>query len=264
MSALVQTEIDSRGVVTVTLNRPEYNNAYNGDMLQSLLDGAEALASDAAARVVVIRGAGKHFQAGADLKWLRSVAAQDATANIAASRLTALAVHRLCCLPLPTIALVQGACIGGGTGVAAACDVVIAANDAQFAISEARWGLAASIIFPHLNACMGSRQVRRYAQTCEKFDAVTAKRLGLVHEVCDGDALDEVAAPIIDHLLRAAPVSLRETKLGVLQCAGLLLSDDELSELIIAHANKRQSSEAKEGILSFLEKRDATWYPAQA
>jgi methylglutaconyl-CoA hydratase len=199
--------------------------------------------------------------AGADLDWLRAVAARDAGANLAASRLTLTAVHDLCCLPQPTIALVHGACMGGGTGIAAACDIVVASRDARFAISEARWGLAATIIFPHLVAAIGSRQARRYAQTCEVFDAVTAQRIGLVHEVCEPGALDAAAAPLVEHLLRAAPGALAETKHGVLDAGGLLLDEATLEKLAAAHARRRQHAEAAEGIASFTERRDATWYP---
>jgi len=143
----VLCELDKRGVATITLNRPEVNNAYNGDMLNGVHEAMDDLATQTSLRVVVIQGSGKHFQAGADLTWISSVGKTDPTGNEKASRLTAEAVRRLNELPIPTIALVHGACIGGGTGIISSCDVVIAAESATFGISEARWGLVAGIIF---------------------------------------------------------------------------------------------------------------------
>ena len=134
-------------------------------------------------RAIVITGNGRHFQAGADLKWIDAVRTSSARENIEVSRATAEAVHRLNHAPVPTIALVQGACFGGGTGLVAACDVVIAADNANFSIAEVRWGLTAAIIVPQLNDAIGTRQMRRYALTGERFDAVEARRIGLVHQV---------------------------------------------------------------------------------
>ena len=134
-------------------------------------------------RVVVLKGNGKHFQAGADLKWINGVRPKSAAENEAVSRATFEAVQRLNLLPIPTVALVQGGCFGGGTGVISACDVVIAADNAMFSITEVRWGLTAAIIIPQLCDAIGVRQVRRYALTGERFGAQDARRIGLVHEV---------------------------------------------------------------------------------
>ncbi|HRD77234.1 MAG TPA: enoyl-CoA hydratase-related protein, partial [Hyphomicrobiaceae bacterium] len=183
MSKAVLWSRDARGVATVTFNRPEVNNAYNGDLIQGVLDAMDDLGGQPGLRVVVLKGNGKHFQAGADLKWINSVRPGSHEANVAVSRATAEAVDRLNRLPVPVVALVQGGCFGGGTGIVAACDVVIAADNALFSIAEVRWGLHAGIIIPQLNDAMGVRQVRRYALTGERFGADEARRLGLVHEV---------------------------------------------------------------------------------
>lgn len=258
---VVLSSVDARGVARVTLNRPEKNNAYNAELVAALLDTFTALAGDPMVRVVVIRGNGRHFQAGADLNWLSAVAAQDEAANLETSRRTALVVRGLNEFPKPTIALIHGACIGGGTGVAAACDVVIASSDAHFAISEARWGLYASVIFPQLIAAIGERQVRRYALTCERFDAVEAQRIGLVHAICEPGELDAAAAPIIEALLSAAPKAVAQTKRDVMRCAGSVMDDAMCESLVAAHAAKRQTAEAAEGFASFTGKRDPAWYP---
>ncbi len=176
--------IDARGVATVTLNRPDVNNAYNGALIDGLLAAMDALEKETRLRVVVLKGNGRHFQAGADLKWIRGVARETMPANDAASRATARAVDRLNRLPVPTVALVQGGCFGGGTGVIAACDIVIAAEDALFSITEVRWGLTAAIIIPQLVDAISARQVRRYALTGERFGAAEARRIGLCTTSC--------------------------------------------------------------------------------
>ncbi|MFO1350671.1 MAG: enoyl-CoA hydratase-related protein [Gammaproteobacteria bacterium] len=259
--ALVLRQIDERGVATLTLNRPEVNNAYNGDMIAELAAGVTALAADRRTRIVVLRGNGKHFQAGADLRWLQDIAALDAVANLDVSRLTARALRDLNQLPLPTIALIHGGCFGGGTGMAAACDIVIASRDAQFAISEARWGVVAGIIFPQLIGAIGLRNVRRYTLSCERFDASKALALGLVHEVCETGKLDEAAAPVIDSLLLAGPEAVAYSKKACLELAGAWIDDVVLERLAVEHSNKRQSAEAAEGLRSFVEKRKPKWYP---
>lgn len=258
---LVLCDLDARGVARVTLNRPERNNAYNAELVQALLDTFGTLAGEPRVRLVVIRGNGRHFQAGADLNWLAAVAGQDEAANLETSRRTALVVRGLNEFPKPTIALIHGACIGGGTGVAAACDVVIAARDAYFAISEARWGLFASVIFPQLIAAIGERHVRRYALTCERFDAEEAKRIGLVHELCEPGELEAAAAPIIEALLIASPKGVAQTKRDVMRCAGSVMEESVFEALVASHAAKRQTAEAAEGFASFVEKREPAWYP---
>ncbi|MGR9091376.1 MAG: enoyl-CoA hydratase-related protein [Gammaproteobacteria bacterium] len=260
-NAVVLCAVDERRIATVTLNRPHVNNAYNAELVAALIETFGALREDESLRAVVIRGNGPHFQAGADLRWLDEIARMDPAANVATSTRTAAAVRGLNEMPMPVIALVHGACIGGGTGIVAAADIVIASSDAIFAISEARWGVFASIIFPQLNAAIGARQVRRYAVTCERFDAEQARVLGLVHEVCAPGGLDEAAAPILDGILRAGPRAVRATKRSVMSCAGQFMSDGQFDELVQLHADVRQSAEAREGFSSFREKREPGWYP---
>jgi methylglutaconyl-CoA hydratase len=265
-AAPLQVDVDARGVATVRLNRPQRNNAYDGALLQALLDGLVALQADPAVRVIVLRGNGAHFQAGADLGWLREVATRDAAqgsdaAGLAASRLTAQAVRALDDSPKPTVALIHGSCIGGGTGVAAACDVVIAERSAVFAISEARWGLAATIIFPQLDAAIGVRQVRRYALSGERFDAVRAQAIGLVHELCEPGGLDAAAAPVIDGLLRSGPQASAISKRSARACAGAIVSDARFEQLVEEHARRRRSAEAAEGLAAFAQRRPPAWAP---
>ncbi len=253
--------LDERGVATVTLNRPEVNNAYDAGLIEGLLTAMDELGGKPQLRVVVLRGNGRHFQAGADLKWINSVRLQSPAANEAASQATFEAVQRLNRLPVPTVALVQGGCFGGGTGVISACDVVIAADNAVFSITEVRWGLTAAIIIPQLCDAIGVRQVRRYALTGERFDAQEARRIGLVHDVVSLNDLEAAGAKVVEQLLANAPDALAETKALAMESSfgGMSVDDAAYARLVRMHAAKRQSSEAEEGLASFAEKRAANW-----
>lgn len=251
--------LDERGVATVTLNRPEVNNAYDSGLIHGVLSAMDELGKQSLLRVVVLKGNGKHFQAGADLKWINAVRPQSRAENEAVSRATFEAVQRLNGLPIPTVALVQGGCFGGGTGVIAACDVVIAADNAMFSIAEARWGLTAAIIIPQLNDAIGVRQVRRYALTGERFGAAEARRIGLVHEVVPAAELAASGERIVDHLLANGPEAIRQTKAHALAFAWGEVRDATFDQLVDAHAAKRMSAEAAEGLASFKEKRAARW-----
>ena len=259
---VVLLDVDKRGIATITLNRPEVNNAYNGEFVKAMIEAVVSCSNDDTVRVIVIKGNGKHFQAGADLKWLKEIGKLSPQENIDVSRLTASAIRGLTEVMKPTIALVHGGCFGGGTGIAASCDIVVASDDALFSITETRWGVMASIIVPQLNAAIGPRNTRRYALTCERFDAQTALNIGLVHQVCPSGKLDDTAAPIIENLLLAAPIATSETKKATLKDAGLLLTDEYFEELVSSHAAKRQTDEAMEGLASFSEKRNPSWYPS--
>ncbi len=260
--ATVRVEIDPRGIATLWLARPEKNNAYNAQMIAELTEGARALAADGAVRVIVIRGEGRHFQAGADLGWINSLRGLTPDQSIAVSLRTAQAVYGLMTMPKPVVALVHGGCFGGGTGIAAACDIVIADETAMFSIAEARWGLTALPIVPQLLSRIGPGRLRRYCLTCERFDARRAFEIGLVDEVCAPGALDATAAPILDALLHCPPGALAQSKAAALKYAGLDRDAAGLAELARPHGLKHLDDEAGEGLQSFLEKRKPAWYPA--
>ena len=252
-------DVDARGVATVTLNRPEVNNAYNGAMIDGLLAALDALGQAHGLRAVVLKGNGKHFQAGADLKWINEVRRSSPEENLRVSRTTAEAVQRLGVAPLPTVALVHGGCFGGGTGMVAACDVVIAADNAVFSIAEVRWGLHASIIIPQLADAISVRQLRRYALTGERFNADEAARIGLVHKVVPLPELEAEGARMVDHILANGPDAIAQTKAWVLKSTWSDLDEDAFAALIESHSTKRQSAEAGEGLASFVEKRAGRW-----
>jgi methylglutaconyl-CoA hydratase len=253
-------ELDERGIATVTLNRPEVNNAYDAGLINGVLAAMDELGQKPV-RVVVLKGNGKHFQAGADLKWINTVRPQSAAENEAVSKATFEAVQRLNLLPVPTVALVQGGCFGGGTGIISACDVVIAADNAMFSITEVRWGLTAAIIIPQLCDAIGVRQVRRYALTGERFGAADARRIGLAHEVVPLSELEAAGAKVVEQLLANAPQALTETKALAMEISfgGMSIDDEAYARLVRMHAAKRQTEEASEGLASFAEKRAGNW-----
>jgi len=257
----VSVRVDKRGVATVSFDRPERNNAYDGEMIAELVGGVAKLGDDDRVRVVVLRGKGRHFQAGADLAWVRSLKDRSVAENVAVSRCTTEAVHGLTRLGKPTIALIHGGCFGGGTGIASACDIVIADESAMFSITEARWGLTALPIIPQLLSRIGPGRLRRYALTCERFGADRAFEIGLADEICATGSLDAAAAPVIDALLHCPPQALAASKEAILKYAGLVFSDLEKDEMARPHGMKRLDDEAAEGLASFLEKRKPNWYP---
>lgn len=259
--APVNCSLDQRGVATVTFNRPEVNNAYNDDLIRAVLAAIDQLSQVAGLRAVVLRGEGRQLQAGADLAWINHVRPQSPATNLAASQQTFEAVQRLNTLGVPTLALVQGACFGGGTGIIAACDVVVAADNALFSITEVRWGLTAAIIIPQLVDAIGVRQLRRYALTGERFGAEEARRIGLVHEVVALAGLADAGERVLTQLLANGPRALLETKQQILALAagGQEAGDAVWAPVVAAHAAKRQTAEAAEGLASFAGKRDARW-----
>ena len=258
--------LDKRGVATVMLNRPQVNNAYDGGLIHGVLSAMDELGKQSLLRVVVLKGNGKHFQAGADLKWINAVRPQSRAENEAVSRATFEAVQRFNGLPIPTVALVQGGCFGGGTGVIAACDVVIAADNAMFSITEVRWGLTAAIIIPQLCDAIGVRQVRRYALTGERFGAQEARRIGLVHEVVPLSELESAGGKVVEQLLANGPEAMAETKALAMESSfgGMGVEHEAYARLIRMHAARRQTPEASEGLASFAEKRAANWGPGRA
>src|SRR6266481_6351805 len=182
-------EIETRaGVVTVWMNRANAHNAFNEALIAELTQVFETFDRDPAVRVVVLAGRGKSFSAGADLDWMRRVAAHTAEDNRRDARLLAKMFKTIHRLTKPTIARVHGAALGGGVGLAAVCDIAIASTQASFATTEVKLGFIPAVISPYVIAAIGERQARRYFLTAERIDAQEARRIGLVHEVVDSGA----------------------------------------------------------------------------
>src|SRR6478672_7880747 len=254
--------MDGRGIATLTLNRPEVANAYDDDLLLAMTNAMEGLAHDASVRALVIRGAGKHFQAGADINWLNRLSRQGPEENYRASIVTVRFSKALNELPKPTIAVIHGACFGGGVGIACCVDVALATPDALFAISEVRHGIAPTPISTHMVNAIGLRQTRRYALTGERFGAEEAARIGLVHEVIATEYMETRLTQVLESILLGAPGAIARTKLSVLGANGLLLGERDAE--LLAHEGwiQRQSAEGREGTAAFREKRKPSWYNA--
>jgi methylglutaconyl-CoA hydratase len=249
----LSVEVSPRGIMTILLNRPERGNAVNQQMLNELAGQLGEAAADERTRMVVLRGAGKHYCAGADL------AARGNEPVSAEPQLTLVDVlTAIDMLPKPTIAVVHGAAIGGGAGFAACCDVVIAVEGAFFSIPEVRIGMAPLGVAPFLIRAVGHRNFRRYGLSGERIDAAEALRIGLAHQVCDAENLDETLAGVTDALLHGAPNAIRELKADMDRYASPSMA--AVLARKPAHA-ATLSEEAREGIASFKEKRKPRWYP---
>jgi methylglutaconyl-CoA hydratase len=253
MSGGIEVEVSSRGIATITLNRPERSNALDQQTLDALAQEFGTLGSDDRVRVVVLRGAGKHFCAGADLI---ARASEPEPGPGKTSILDMLAM--LDRLPKPTVAAVHGAAIGGGAALAACCDIVLASDGAFFSVPEVRIGRPPLGVAPFLVRAMGHRSFRRYCLTGERFGAAEALRAGLVHEVVNAEKLDEKLAEITDALLHGAPEAQRALKADL---------EHSVTPSVAAILSRRashgssQTAEAREGIASFKEKRKPSWYP---
>lgn len=261
-SGPVLLECDARGIATATLNKPEIGNAYDEALLAALIAGLTRLAPDPAVRALVLRGAGKHFQAGADINWLNRAADYPPEQNFAASMATTRACQLLNEFPKPTIAVIQGACFGGGAGMVCCVDVALATPAAQFGLTEVRVGVAPTPISTHMVHAMGLRHTRRYALTGERFDAAEALRIGLVHEVVAPEAMEGRLAAILDAVMLGAPGAIAMTKDSFLGANGLKLDERQMTLLAHESWTQRYSAEAHEGTAAFREKRRPGWYKA--
>ena len=218
------------------------------------------LEADPSVRVIILRGAGKHFSAGADVNWFKELAVASAEEQLAAAKLSTGTMGSLNGCKKPTIALIHNACFGGGTGYAAACDIVIASEDAQFAITEVRVGITPAPIIFQLIRAIGARQLFRYALTGEIFDAEQAKSIGLVHEICPVGDLDLAVEPIVEGLLLGAPTAIRDTKALIGDVSDGALTEILVEKLANISAAGRDTPEGLEGFKAFLEKRKPYWY----
>jgi methylglutaconyl-CoA hydratase len=252
-------DVDARGVAHATLNRPELGNAYDGEMLGELIAGLEKLQTDVGVRALVIRGAGRHFQAGADINWLARAARFPPEQAYAASMATTRAMQLLNEFPRPTIAVITGACFGGGVGMACCVDLALATADAQFGITEIRVGVAPTPISTHMVNAIGLRHTRRYALTGERFGAAEACRIGLVHEVVAAGTMEARVAEVLDAVLLGAPGAIAATKDSFLAANGLKLDARQMSMLAHESWVQRNSAEGREGTAAFREKRPAAW-----
>lgn len=255
----IQLSIDSRGVATVTMNRPEKHNAFDDKVIAELTDVFKGLADNDAVRAMVLAAAGKSFSAGADLNWMKRMAEYSYEDNLRDADALALMLKTLNNLPFPTIARVQGAAFGGAVGLVSCCDMAIAGPKASFSLSEVRIGLIPATISPYVIAAIGERASRRYFMTAERFTANEAAGLGLVTEVVEAEDLDESIEEMIGVLLANSPAALQAAKKLVFDVANREINDELISDTSQRIAGIRVSEEGQEGLQAFLEKRPARW-----
>lgn len=251
--------VDERGVARLTLTRQEVHNAFNDRLIAELTTALKGLESDPRVRLVVLAAEGKSFSAGADLNWMRAMAAYSEAENLRDSEALATLMRTLDRLAKPTLALVQGPAFGGGVGLVACCDIALAVDSASFALTEVRLGLIPSVISPYVIAAIGQRAARRYFLTAERFSAEEALRLGLVHKVVAADRLEQSAERLIDTLLAGGPLAQQAAKRLIFDIGARPLDDELVQETARRIASIRVSAEGQEGLSAFLEKRKPAW-----
>ncbi|MEE4232757.1 gamma-carboxygeranoyl-CoA hydratase [Pseudomonas viridiflava] len=257
--ATIELIDDPRGFATLWLNRPDKNNAFNAQMIRELILALDEVQSQPALRFLLVRGRGKHFSAGADLAWMQQAAELDYNTNLDDARELAELMYNLAKLKIPTLAVVQGAAFGGALGLISCCDMAIAADDAQFCLSEVRIGLAPAVISPFVVQAIGERAARRYALTAERFSAQRAQQIGLIAEHYPLTALDEQAALWVDNLLLNSPQAMRASKDLLREVGSGELTPALRRYCESAIARIRTSAEGQEGLRAFLNKRSPGW-----
>ncbi len=256
----VLLERDDDGTAWVTLNRPEVHNAFDENVIHRLREVFQILAEDNHCRVVVVKGAGKSFSAGGDVNWMKRAAAFSHNENLADAEYLAAMLNSLYNLNKMTIACVRGFAMGGGLGLLSCCDMVIADENATFALSEVKIGLMPATISPYVLAAMGERNARRYFQTGERFKGQRAYELGLVHElVTTEEEMDAQLNIILDHVRDNGPFAMREAKRLIMDYADQPISAKMMQDSAERIAAIRARPEAKEGLTAFLEKRKPNW-----
>ena len=251
-------------VARVFLNRPEVRNAFNAEVIAELTATFAALSAEPDLRAIVLGGHGKAFCAGADLAWMRAMADYTWEQNRADAQGLADMLWTIYRCPVPIVGRIQGDCYAGGVGLAAVCDVLVAAEGVNFCLSEAKLGLLPATIGPYVIRAIGEQAARRYFTTAERFDAATAKTLGFVHEVVDAAALDAQVDAIVAALVGNGPAAVRACKRLVQDFAGRTIDDALRSDSVERIASVRASAEGKEGVQSFLGKRAPVWLKSLA
>ena len=257
---LIQFDATRAGIGIVTLNRPEVHNAFNAELISELTDVFKMIADQPSIRMMILRGEGKSFSAGADLEWMKLAALNSREDNEADAGRLAEMLQTLYEMPQMTLALVQGAAMGGGAGLVAACDVAIAMNEATFRFSEVRLGLTPATISPFVIDAIGPRWARALFVTAESFDAAYAEKIGLVQYVAQSaDEMAELEEHLAKLVFAAAPGAVADSKKLVRDVAGRPI-DKELGHKTAKRiAARRSSAEGKEGVAAFLEKRRPDW-----
>jgi len=255
----VSTLLISPGpVTTITLNRPDVRNAFNEELIGELTAFARGVPDDGSVRAVVLAGAGSIFCAGADVQWMAKMVDYSHEQNLADARQAASMLLALDSMPVPLIGRVQGAALGGGAGLAAVCDVVVAAEDAVFGFTEVVLGILPAMISPYVVGKIGLSAAREFCLSGARFTAARAKEIGLVHEVVAAERLDLTVERHVQQFRKAAPSAVAATKRLLREVAGHRPAD-VMAITVDAIARQRVSPEGQDGLRAFLEKRRPSW-----
>ncbi len=259
MSATLEIRRPSPHVAEVWLDRPEVRNAFNDGVITELTEAFRGLGADGELRAIVLAGRGKAFCAGADLGWMRAMADYSWEENRADAARLAEMLWTVWSCPVPVVGRIHGDCYAGGVGLAAVCDVLVAAEGMHFCLSEARLGLLPATIGPYVVRALGEQASRRYFVSAERFDAARAHALGFVHELVAPEALDTKVGEIVAALVANGPAAVRACKQLVKDVAGRPVDGRLREDTARRIADIRASSEGREGVQAFLHKRDPAW-----
>ncbi|MBA5636790.1 enoyl-CoA hydratase/isomerase family protein [Duganella sp. LX20W] len=246
-------------VATITLNRPDVRNAFNETTISDITLAFDQLGRDEAVRAIVLAANGPAFCAGADLNWMKKMAGYSHEENNADAMQLAEMLRTIYLCPKPVVAKVQGDCYAGGMGLVAACDIVVAVEEANFCLSEVKLGLIPATISPYVIKAMGEQAARRYFLTAERFTAQQALRIGFTHEVVAAGELDATVAAIVKALVNNSPNAVQQAKVLVRDVAGHPVTDALLADTAERIAHIRASEQGREGVQSFLDKRKPAW-----
>ena len=247
----------------ITLSNPDKHNAFDDELIKGLTGAFTLLGEDEEIRVVVLAGEGKSFSAGADLNWMKRMAGYSHADNLEDARALALLMKTINFLPKPVIGLVQGAAFGGGVGLVACCDMVLASERASFCLSETKLGLIPAVISPYVVDAIGARTARRYFLTAERFDADQALSLGLIHEKVVPEELELRGLELIDQLLSVGPAAVAAAK-DLIFAVDRPVTEAVIEDTARRIADIRASDEGREGLSAFLEKRKPSWLGGKA
>lgn len=256
----ISLTITDDGIAELVLNRPDKHNAFDDAMIAALIDKLDHAEQTVDLRMLILRSEGKHFSAGADLNWMKRMANNSHAENLKDAGQLALLMNKLNHFSKPVLGLIQGAAYGGAVGLAACCDVVIASRDARFCLSEVKIGLIPAVISPYVIRAIGERQSRRYFLSAEVFDADTAQKMGLVHQLVDtASDLAHAAQQHIDQLKQNSPKAMQAAKSLIFAVSHRPIDTHVIDETTQRIADIRVSDEGQEGLSAFLNKRRPNW-----
>jgi len=258
MDNYVLLDIDARGVATLTLNRPKLHNAFDDVMIRQLLDHLKSLHTKKVVRVLVLKGEGASFCAGADLHWMKRSVDFTEAENQEDARSLSLLMQTLDNMPMPTVAYVHGAVFGGGVGLVACCDMAFGDFETRFSLSEVRLGLVPAVIGPYVMRAIGERQVRRFFLSGERFDAIKAKSIGLLHDVVNRADADSFLDHYVEEMLSCGPKAVKRAKKMIQDLSGGM-SEQNRRMTIELIADVRMSEEAQTGLNAFFKKESPPW-----